>query len=185
MNNFMTCLVDGDLTALGKAPQHILEETWITIISEYQQLRGDTVDGVDQLRLLKLINRTKHHLYLFELSVNFLEHTYSESIAKSLNRLGYPFHPVVKEPAKYRNDLQSCVLRSKHHYVQLEGWLKELDAAVKRQTVKPTRDYFENTLINIEQMQHVSYSLDTMTVSKFVMLEKKLSKLVMKQQNGK
>jgi hypothetical protein len=65
-------MIDQRYEALGQAPPEVLEEVWITILSEYQQLRGDTIEGINQLRLLKLINRTRHHLYLFELCIGRL-----------------------------------------------------------------------------------------------------------------
>lgn len=173
-------MIEGDLTALGNAPTIVLEETWITIMSEYQQLRGDTIDEVNQLRLLKLINRTRNHLYLFELCITRLEKEYTESVAQSLKKLGYPFNPAVKDAAKYRNDLQVCVLRSKTHYIQLEGWLKELEVSIQKMK-KPTRDYFENALLDFEEMQKVQYTMDQLTVYKFIIMEKKYVALINKR----
>lgn len=180
----MKCLCDGDLKGLGEAPENILNEAWIIIISEFQELRGDTIDGVDQLRLTKLIRRNQHHLYVFEMCVQFLEFNWSDRIAACLKKLGYPFNPRSNVPGEYRNELQTCILRSKTYYVQLEGWLKELEQAVKR-TNKPTREYFEKSIVQIEEMQGVAYDLEKITTYKFVILEKKYVKMVEKANSKK
>jgi hypothetical protein len=180
MHLFLDCMIDQRYEALGQAPPEVLEETWITILSEYQQLRGDTIEGINQLRLLKLINRTKHHLYLFELCIGRLEKEYSEEVVKCLKKLGYSFNPANKDPLHYRTELQSCVLRSKTHYIQLEGWLKDLDEAVK-QVKKPTREYYENVLLDLEEMQKVRYTFEEITVYKFVLMEKKFITLMNKR----
>lgn len=180
----MKCLCDGDLTALGNAPEQILSETWIVIISEFQELRGDTVDGVNQLRLTKLIRRNQHHLYVFEMCVQFLEFNWSDRIAACLKKLGYPFSPKSKIPGEYNNELQTCILRSKTYYVQIEGWLKELEQAVKK-AHKPTRVYFEQSMVQIEEMQGVAYDIDKISTYKFVILEKKYVKMVEKMNSKK
>jgi hypothetical protein len=186
MERFLRCLIENDLTALGEAPPEVLEETWITIVAEYQQLRGDKIDHVNQLRLLKLIKKTQHHLYIFELCVNFLEHTWSDKIAESLRKLNYPFNPANKTPGHYQTELQGCILRSKNHYIQLEGWLKELDEESSKH-VKPSREYFETLLVNIESVQRTTYDLDKITVYKFIILEKRYNSYINalnKKKNG-
>lgn len=177
MDNFLRCLCDNDLSALGQAPEDLLTEVWIVLISEFQELRGDTIDGVDQLRLTKLVKRNQNHLYIFELCVQHLEYNWSDRVAASLRKLGYPFNPRSHVVGEYRNDLQNCIMRSKTYYVQMEGWLKELEQAVKK-VKPPTRAYFESAIIQIEEMQHVGYDLKTMTAAKFVLLEKKYVKMV-------
>lgn len=179
MCEWMECMCEDDFSSINND-----QDLWIDLVSEYQELKGDSIEAIEVLRLSKEIRRLNNHLFLFDLCIRVLEKRYSVSVADSLNRLGYPFRPVNKIPSEYRNMLQVCINKSKTRYVQLQQAVKQLEAA-KPNDKKPTREYYEETLINIEQYQRMSYSMDALTVYKFVLLEKRLTKAVMKQQNAR
>ncbi len=160
-------------------------DLWVDLLSEYQVLRGDTIDAVEQLRLDREINVLQSHLQIVESCVNVLEFKWSETCATALNRLGYNFNPPTHIPNEYRNHLQMVINLSKTRFVELRQLIAQLDTAKKKPVKTPTREYYEDTLINIEQFQRVNYSLETLTVYKFTMLEKKLAAYVLKQQNQK
>lgn len=185
MDKFLTCLCDEDLTALiisGNATENRLREQWAMILEEYFELKGDTVNSVETLKLQKDISRFRNHLYLVDVFVNFLKFRYSDVIADCVRKLGYPFNPKSHEPENYRNDLQVVVNKSKTKYIQLQQSIDLLKKALEKiKDNKPTRQEFEKSLILIEEVQKVTYSMETLTVSKFLSLEKIVQSKLMKR----
>lgn len=175
MENFIQCLCEEDYAYLvieGEATDRELHEAWVLILAEYYELRGDTSEGMEVWQLSRDIMRIQNHLFLLEQCVEFLKEKWSDSIAESVNKLGYPFKPASKED--YTEELNRVVNKAKTKYIQLRQNIKLLEEKVsKLGDKKPTRDYFDNMLIHIEEMQKVSYSMDTLPVQKFVLLEKK------------
>lgn len=180
MENFIQCLCAENYRALiieGSATDRQLQEAWIVILAEYYELRGDTSEGMEVWQLSRDVMRLQNHLFLLEQCVEFLKVKWSDSIADSVNKLGYLFRPASKED--YIEDLNRVVNKSKTKYIQLQQHIKQLEQHVKKiGDKKPTRDYFDNMLINIEEMQKVSYSMDSLPVQKFVLLEKKYWKQI-------
>ena len=175
MENFIQCLVYENYKTLiieGEAKDRQLQEAWIIILAEYYELRGDTSEGMEVWQLSRDVMRLQNHLFLLEQCVEFLKVKWSDSIADSVNKLGYPFKPASKED--YLNELNAVVNKAKTKYIQLQQHIKQLEEQVKKLgNKKPTRDYFDNMLIHIEEMQKVTYSMDSIPVQKFVLLEKK------------
>lgn len=174
MENFIQCLCDNNLQALiidGSATERKLQETWIVILAEYYDIKGDS-EGIEHWHLTRDVMRLQNHLFLLEQCVEFLKHRWSESIAESVNKLGYLFRPASKE--NYTDDLNRVVNKAKTKYIQLQQLIKQLEEQIKKIVdKKPTRDYFDNMLIHIEEMQKVSYTFETLVVQKFVHLERK------------
>jgi hypothetical protein len=188
---FLSVLCDDDIKALiitGNASNEELNEAWMLILAEYYELRGDTIDTVDQWTLSRDILRLQNHLQLLDKCVQFLSKGYSESIAESVRRLGYQFKPVSYEPDNYIELLEQIVNKSKTKYIQLKQFIKQLEKKMlEGGKEKPKRDYFENMIIHIEEMQGATYNLDELSVSKYVLLEKKYWQKVelIKKANGK
>lgn len=182
MGLFLNCMFEKDLKYLvkeGRPSFEVLTEKWSEILSEYYEIKGETVDHVDLLRIRKEMRRTRNHLVLVDACVQFLAEQYSESIARSLRKLGYFFNPVEKEPAAYMNELVGVVNQSKTKYIQLQQLIKEYEKEEEKEKGKKvSRADFETSLSNIEEMQHSAYDLDKMSVLKFVTLERKLIKRI-------
>lgn len=189
MNVFILCICEEEYAALiksGKASPEQLLEAWVLLLSEYQELKGDTIESIEQVRLSRDIWKLRSHLQLLDICTTFLAGQYSESIAESLRQLGYSFKPASKEPTSYINQLNAIINKSKLKYIQLQQMVKQLAEELKKAQPKPpTREQFEETLIHIEEMQKTSYDLDRITVSKYVMLEKKLVQQIERLQNKK
>lgn len=179
MEAWIACMCEDDYSSIDNDMA-----LWIDLVGQYQELRGDTIEAIEQLRLTKQVRLLHYHLYIFGLCVKQLNVAYSESIADTLNKLGYSFNPVVKEPDQYRNLLEMCINKSKTKYILLQQAVKQLEAA-KPSDKKPKREYYEDTLLTMEQYQKVSYNLETLTVYKFCLLEKRLSRAVAKQNKNK
>jgi hypothetical protein len=175
MEIFIQCLVEENYKALlidGEASDEKLREAWVIILAEYYELRGDTGEGMEVWQLSRDVMRMQNHLFLLDQCIEFLKGQWSDSIAGSVNKLGYPFKPASKE--NYFIELDAVVNKSKTKYIQLQQNIKLLqDKISKVGDKKPTREYYDNLLIHIEEMQKVTYSMDTVTVQKFVSLEKK------------
>lgn len=175
MDKFIRCFVHQDFTALiidGLATEEQLQEAWLLILSEYQELKGEGIDTNEQIRLTRDIWRLRNHLFLVDQCIDFLTKKYSESVANTLRRMGYSFNP--SDPDKYSESLQSVIDKSKTKYIRLQQLVKELQQLVESvPQVTLTEEHFDNMLINIEEMQRVAYSMDTLTVYKYVILEKK------------
>lgn len=175
MEVFIQCLCEDNLQALvieGKASEIQLRQAWVMILAEYYELKGDSKEGMEQWFLARDIRKLENHLMLLDRCVEFLKDRWSDSIAESINRLGYPFRPADKE--NYWIELNTVVQKSKTKFIYLQQMIKELEAQVNKiEDKKPTRDQFDTMLIHIEEMQKVSYSFETMHVPKFLSLEKK------------
>lgn len=177
MARFLDVLCDEKLEALiisGNANNQQLTEAWMLVLAEYYELRGDTIDTVDEWHLSRDILRLQSHLHLLDTCVQFLAKRYSEGIAESVRRLGYSFRPTSFEPLDYLGLLNQVVNKSRLKYIQLQQYIKQLEAKMAEAgKEKPKREYFEKMLIEIEEMQRANYDLDELTVSKYVLLEKK------------
>jgi hypothetical protein len=188
MSVFISCIAEEDYTSLiisGKASDYQLQEAWVLLLSEYQELKGDTIETIEQVRLSRDIWKLRSHLQLLDACTSFLAERYSESIADSLRKLGYPFKPTSLDPNDYISQLNAIINKAKLKYVQLQQMVKQLSEELKKTVPKATRDQFEETLIHLEEMQKTSYDLERLTVLKYVMLEKKMSKQIELLQNRK
>jgi hypothetical protein len=164
----------GSLIITGKATDQQLGEAWVLILAEYYELRGDTIDTVEEWSLGRDIQKLQSHLSILDTCVQFLAKRYSDSIAESVRRLGYSFRPTSYNPIDYLPLLNTIFNKSKLKYVQLKQLIKQLEEKMKvAGKEKPKRDYFEKMIIEIEEMQRTNYDLDVLPVSKYVQLEKK------------
>jgi hypothetical protein len=175
MVNFIECLCDKNLRALiisGDAAAAELEETWIKILAQYNDLLQSEIDS--RWKLIRDVHRTEHHLFLLDKCIEFLRIRYSESIAESLRRLGYNFRPESHEPAKYEALLISASQKSKTKYIYLKQLVEKLKEVIEETADQmPTKEDFENRLLEFEHMQGTTYSMETITVQKFALMQKK------------
>jgi hypothetical protein len=177
MPAFLDALCDDNLQSLiitGKAIPAQLNEAWILILAEYYELKGSSIDDNEQTAMSRDILKLNNHLYLLDICVQFLLERYSESIADSIRQLGYSFRPKSFEPVDYIVELNAVVQKSKTKYIQLKQLIKQLESKMDDSgQEKPKRETFERNLLYYEEMQGASYNMDELTVSKYVMLEKK------------
>lgn len=182
MPSFLDALCDDNLNSLiieGKATKDQLTQAWILILSEYYELRGDGMDTSEQCLLSRDIQKLNNHLYLLDICMQYLLEKYSESIAESVRRLGYSFNPSSLNPDDYIELLNAVVQKSKTKYIQLLQLIKQLEKQMEGAgQEKPKRERFERDLLYFEEMQGASYNMDELTVSKYVMLEKKYNQKV-------
>lgn len=182
MPAFLDALCDDNLNSLiieGKATSDQLTQAWLLILSEYYELKGDGIDGNEQWSLSRDIQKLNNHLSILDMCVQFLLERYSESIADSVRKLGYSFRPTSFEPADYIDQLNAVVQKSKTKYIQLQQMIKQLEKKMEDSgNEKPKRDIFEKNLLHFEEMQGATYNMDELTVSKYMMLEKKYNQKV-------
>lgn len=191
MPAFLDALCDDNLNSLiidGKATKDQLTQAWLLILSEYYELRGDGVDGNEQWTLSRDIQKLNNHLSILDICVKFLLEQYSASIADSVRKLGYSFRPTSFNPVDYIDQLNAVVQKSKTKYIQLQQLIKQLEAKMQESgQEKPKRDDFERSVIYFEEMQGATYNMDDLTVSKYLMLEKKYNQKIehLKMQHAK
>lgn len=182
MPAFLDALCDDKLNSLiieGKATQDQLAQAWVLILAEYYELRGDGIDGNEQWSLSRDIQKLNNHLYLLDICVQFLLERYSASIADSVRKLGYSFRPTSFDPIDYIEMLNAVVQKSKLKYMQLQQMIKQLEKLMEEAgNEKPKREVFERNLLHFEEMQGATYNMDELTVSKFIMLERKYNQKV-------
>ena len=182
MAAFLDALCDENLKSLiieGEASNDQLTQAWVLILAEYYELRGEGLDTNEQWALSRDIQKLNNHLYLLDLCVKFLVEKYSASIADSVRKLGYSFRPTAFEPVDYIAELNAVVQKSKLKYTQLQQAIKKLEKLMEGAgNEKPKREAFEQSLLYFEEMQGAAYNMDELTVSKYVMLEKKYTKKV-------
>jgi Ca2+-binding EF-hand superfamily protein len=182
MPSFLDALCDDNLNSLlidGKATKDQLTQAWLLILSEYYELRGDGIDSNEQWSLSRDIQKLNNHLNILDVCVKFLLDRYSESIANSVRKLGYSFRPTAFEPVDYIDQLNEVVNKSKTKYIQLKQLIKQLENKMAEGgREKPNRESFEKALLYFEEMQGASYSMDELTVSKYIQLEKKYNQKI-------
>lgn len=187
MEKFIDCVCDNDLTGLiidGAPTDEQLREAWVMILSQYYEMKGGVED--EQWRLSVDVQRLQNHLAIVDRCVTFLKLKYSESIATSLNKLGYPFKPKDTDPTKYGGALNSVVQKSKTKYIQLKQMIKQLDSMIKEiKNEKPKREDFEKVLNELEEMQGATYDFSLLTVQRYLLLEKKYLRKIEMMQNKK
>lgn len=182
MARFLDALCDDNLNSLlieGKATKNQLTQAWVLILAEYHELRDDGLDGNEQCLLSRDIQKLNNHLRLLDVCVQFLLERYSESIVDSIRRLGYSFRPTSFEPVDYIIELNTVVQKSKLRYTQLQQLLKQLENKMQEGgQEKPRRETFERNLLYFEEMQGATYNIDELSVSKYILLEKKYDQKV-------
>jgi hypothetical protein len=182
MPAFLDALCDDNLNSLlieGKATNDQLTQAWLLILAEYYELRGDGIDGNEQWSLSRDIQKLNNHLYILDICVQFLLERYSASIADSVRKLGYTFRPTSFEPVDYIDQLNAVVQKSKLKFVQLQQLIIQLeDKMAEAGQEKPKRESFEQAIIYFEEMQGAAYNIYELTVSKYIMLEKKYTQKV-------
>lgn len=182
MPAFLDALCDDKLTSLiieGKATKEQLTQAWVLILSEYYDLHEDGIQDNEQCTLSRDIQKLHNHLTILDLCIKFLSERYSESIADSVRKLGYSFRPASLEPVDYFPDLNAIVQKSKLKYVQLQQLIKQLETKMDEAgQEKPKRETFERNLLYYEEMQGTIYNMEELTVSKYVMLEKKYNQKI-------
>lgn len=182
MPAFLDALCDDNLNVLiidGTATKDQLSQAWVLILSEYYELKDDGLDGNEQCLLSRDIQKLNNHLTILDICVKFLLEQYSDSIADSVRKLGYSFRPTTFEPVDYIEQLNAVVQKSKLKYTQLLQLIKQLETKMQQDgQEKPKRETFERNLLYFEEMQGATYNMDELTVSKYVMLEKKYSQKV-------
>lgn len=129
--------------------------------------------------LTKEIKRLRSHLFIVEHCLQLLERHLSEKCIQSLRELGYR---ITKDQAsslgKLKPVLNTIYQKVKPKYIYLQQKMKELGELSEKTLERPSRETFENILINIEQIQQTSYHFETLTVSKFCALQKKLEQKI-------
>lgn len=182
MDRFVECLCFDNYEALlmdgGKAPKEVLLSTWLSILTEYHELKGNDLQDNEVWILQREIIRATHHLSLLQQCVDILWNEYRESIANSVRDLGYSFYPKSKMPNLYREDLVVVANEAKTKYIELEQYSERLKKLLPPTDEKLQPEVFEEMLTAFESVQKVSYSLNTITVTKFVMLERKYKSMV-------
>lgn len=182
MPAFLDALCDDNLNSLlidGKATKDQLTQAWLLILAEYYELKDNGIDGNEQVLLSRDIQKLNNHLYLLDVCVKFLLNQYSESIADSVRRLGYSFHPKSHDPVDYIVELNAVVQKSKTKYIQLKQLIQQLEKQMAEiGNEKPKREDFEQAIVYFEEMQGATYNIEELTVSKYVMLEKKYTQKI-------
>jgi hypothetical protein len=182
MSRFLDALCDDNINSLiidGKASNDQLSQAWVLILVEYYELRDDGLEGNEQSLLSRDIQKLNNHLTLLDICVKFLLDQYSDSIADSVRKLGYSFRPASTNPVEYIIELNAVVQKSKLKFTQLQQLIKQLESKMQEGgKEKPKRETFERNLLYFEEMQGATYNIDELTVSKYVMLEKKYDQKV-------
>jgi cell fate (sporulation/competence/biofilm development) regulator YlbF (YheA/YmcA/DUF963 family) len=181
MAPFLDALCDGKIEALivrGTPPPDEVLVAWDGILDDYYDLTGDVFNS-EIFQVEKEITRLGNHLFLLQYCIDFLYGRWSDSVANSLNKLGYRFKPDTQVPEDYRQQLDDIVARSRTKFIHLKQMQNERDRLrANQKSGRPPREYFEQLLANIEEMQRTSYNMDTLMVTKFVTLEKKYRRYV-------
>src|ERR1044072_1332294 len=184
VDRFLACLCKKDYRKLvisGEPTEEQLTTAWLTIVTEYNELKNIDISESKNWAASKELVRLHNHLYLLQQCIDFLTHRYSHSIASSFRRLGYRLKITSDnpQPADYMEQLFIAAETAKTKYIEIQQYNKQLKDFVKEnEEAIPRYEVFEKTLTLIEEMQHTVYDFSTLTVSKFVQLENKYREMV-------
>lgn len=172
LRNFITCAVDGNLSALvisGFPNPLELELAWVDIQQEYSDAIGHN-EAKLYISVLKEIILTEGKLSLIETTVKILSQIHSVELCKQLNKLcetSFAFDPENEE--KYFNELQRCINRSKSLKIKADLKRGQFEAIKKKfegKGEKLTREYFASILITLSD--HAKYPVtDSITVYEY------------------
>jgi hypothetical protein len=182
--------VDGSLNAIiieGESTPEDLTHAWGEIMEQYSEAVG-TVEHRYHLQLLKEVCMIEWRYNTIHLLILELRNTYVQQFAALLNKLlltSFIFD--VKDAEAYDKMLDRCHNRSKGIKMDLDlktMKLTQLQAKLGAKGVvsKPTRAYFDNTLISLSD--HAGFHLTTqITTSEFCIRLKRLIEFIDSQKH--
>lgn len=176
MDKFVECICFDNYDVLiisGKATRLQLLNAWVLILTEYHELKGNDLINNEVWDIQREMIRINNHLVLLQHCVDFLWDKYSDSIVESVCNMGYYFMPATKNPTEYRPLLNSIANQAKTKYIELQQLTIRLEKLLPATEEKIKPEEFEDRLTAFENLQGVAYSLETVTVAKFIALEKK------------
>jgi len=174
LDRFVTCVCDGDLSALiiTGAPTEIeLQAAWETIYEQYI----DALKDKDQMYILKLtkqINALEFDIKLIQLCIKRLSVEHSPEVLSQLKKvISVPgkFNP--EDAEQYAKDLSVAITRSKSLILDIENKKGELSRITpKNASEKMDRGSFDGLIVKISKYMHFRVDKKQTTVSEFVQM---------------
>lgn len=176
LERFIRCLCNGEYSLLlrkGTAPEHILQQAWEKIYSEYVELDGSTQTlYVNQLRrdIMLLSSRIDRVIHI----VNVLDMAPNAILIAELKELRFPFNYDYSDFLQYRKDLVATIHRLAPWRLEFNKLEKELNAviAANENGPKMDRSYFDNALARLSRFNQYQVKAINLTVSEFVTMLK-------------
>lgn len=170
IENFITCVVDGNLSALvisGLPPEEKIREAWSFIYEEYIDLIGDN-EYLLYLRTVKDFTLIQSKYSIIINSINCLEKVFNERLAKKvLIELGGNFKFNYHNPEEYQKDIEGLRNRTKTLKIQLDIKRIELEQAESiRPKDKADRNYYTQLFIHLSTFYKFHITSD-ITVAEF------------------
>lgn len=170
LDKFLICLCEGDQQVLiisGHPSKEELKAAWDVLYNEYCEHSGGS-DYRYMLGLVKEITLISHRKTRIDLIVQVLSRFYSEELIAELRYMGYAFKFPKEDRKQFITDLNSVVKRSKTLSILLENKRRELEAYEKKGGKKPTRDYFDELIIELSKWMGFQIKESEIAVKRFV-----------------
>lgn len=132
MDKFIDCLVDNDLSGLGKGSQTELQIAWIEVYNEFASLRQNG-QSKEIFELIKHIFSLEQKIKIISYCVDVLWVVYNREVANELKELGFNIKLDWSNKKEYYKELSVVISKSKSLSTKLHQKQKELELLTDKQ----------------------------------------------------
>lgn len=186
---FIDALVNKNLDRLviyGKATQKQISDAWELLFTEYCEISGSP-QYQRLVHLLRTIGSTRAKLLSVRACIAVLSHRYSERSVQTLRLFGYKYSFNVNDKISYANDLKSLEQKIKTSELSLIQTEKEYYELLNESENSNDDNYFPQTLIELSKYMGFRINPREITVSEFVLMQKRMLKeyeIIKNKKNG-
>lgn len=178
LSQFTECLFDNNLQVLiknGSASQNDLSKAWELIYNEYAELNESVVYRM-VLSFEKEISRLDERYTQIKTACLVLSVKHSKYFIQLLKDFGYNYQFDYANKDSFEADLINVLKKAKSILIQKEQKEKAYQKYMSEQTgQKVTPSYFDDCLTAISQFMRIDYNPETIKLTKFVNILKKMN----------
>lgn len=178
LSQFIECLINNNLQVLIKedtANQSDLAKAWELIYNEYAQLNESIVYRT-VLSYEKEISRLTERYSQITTACLVLSVKHSKYFIQLLKDFGYNYTFNYADKESFEADLENVLKKSKSILIQKEQKEKAYQKFMSEQkNEKVTAQYFDDCLTAISQFMRIDYQPETIKLTKFVNILKKMN----------
>ena len=178
LSQFIECLINNNLQVLikeGTATQSDLAKAWELIYNEYAELNESVVYRM-VLSFEKEISRLDERYTQIKTACLVLSVKHSKYFIQLLKDFGYNYQFDYANKDSFEADLINVLKKAKSILIQKEQKEKAYQKYMSEHTgQKVTPSYFDDCLTAISQFMRIDYNPETIKLTKFVNILKKMN----------